>query len=145
MICDKTADGKISVTNFQEQNVSDEDLGHEEKSQAVIEVAKTKSQKDFICTKEELPARAVEIGKLGEYVFCITGSAFGDIFYDDLTDEKKEFIKYIKVFARSKPIDKTRAIVVYQTLGKITAMCGDGANDCGALKQSDAGLSLSEA
>ncbi len=49
------------------------------------------------------------------------------------------------MFARSKPNDKTRAIVVYQSLGKVTAMCGDGANDCGALKQSDAGLSLSEA
>jgi magnesium-transporting ATPase (P-type) len=49
------------------------------------------------------------------------------------------------VFARAKPNDKTRAIVVYQTMGKITAMCGDGANDCGALKQADAGLSLSEA
>ena len=62
-----------------------------------------------------------------------------------MTDEKKEFIKHIKVFARSKPNDKTRAVLVYQSLGKITAMCGDGANDCGALKQADAGLSLSEA
>jgi P-type E1-E2 ATPase len=33
--------------------------------------------------------------------------------------------------------------MVYQSLNKIVAMCGDGANDCGALKQSDAGLSLS--
>ena len=35
--------------------------------------------------------------------------------------------------------------MVYQSLNKIVAMCGDGANDCGALKQSDAGLSLSQA
>ena len=35
--------------------------------------------------------------------------------------------------------------MVYQSCGKKTAMCGDGANDCGALKQADAGLSLSQA
>lgn len=50
----------------------------------------------------------------------------------------------MKVFARAKPNDKTKVISLFQSLGKITAMCGDGANDCGALKQADAGLSLSE-
>ena len=50
-----------------------------------------------------------------------------------------------KVFARAKPNDKAKIIMVYQNIDKITAMCGDGANDCGALKQADIGLSLSEA
>ena len=30
-------------------------------------------------------------------------------------------------------------------MGTYVGMCGDGANDCGALKQADAGISLSEA
>ncbi len=49
------------------------------------------------------------------------------------------------MYARAKPNDKTRIIALYQSLNKIVAMCGDGANDCGALKQADIGLSLSQA
>lgn len=49
------------------------------------------------------------------------------------------------MFARAKPNDKARIVMAYQLgLGKIVSMCGDGANDCGALKQSDAGLSLAQ-
>ena len=52
---------------------------------------------------------------------------------------------YAKVFARAKPNDKVRVISIYQELGKTVGMCGDGANDCGALKQAEIGLSLSQA
>ena len=48
------------------------------------------------------------------------------------------------MFARAKPNDKARIVMAYQATGKIVSMCGDGANDCGALKQADAGLSLSQ-
>ena len=49
------------------------------------------------------------------------------------------------VYARTKPNDKARIVTMYQNLGNIVVMCGDGANDCGALKQADVGLSLSQA
>ena len=35
--------------------------------------------------------------------------------------------------------------MAYQHTGRTVSMCGDGANDCGALKQADIGLSLSPA
>ena len=61
-------------------------------------------------------------------------------------DSLKSMMRSTSVFARAKPNDKARIIMVYQNLFKKTvAMCGDGANDCGALKQADIGLSLSQA
>jgi cation-transporting P-type ATPase 13A2 len=49
------------------------------------------------------------------------------------------------VFARTKPNDKAKIVMTFQQMGKKVSMCGDGANDCGALKQADIGLSLSQA
>jgi magnesium-transporting ATPase (P-type) len=49
------------------------------------------------------------------------------------------------VFARTKPNDKAKIVMVFQHMDKKVSMCGDGANDCGALKQADIGLSLSQA
>lgn len=64
---------------------------------------------------------------------------------DNLNDIKKKFITKATVFARTKPNDKARIVSMYQNLGNVVVMCGDGANDCGALKQADVGLSLSQA
>lgn len=49
------------------------------------------------------------------------------------------------VFARMSPDQKSQLIEVLQELGYFVGMCGDGANDCGALKAAHAGISLSEA
>jgi len=50
------------------------------------------------------------------------------------------------VYARMSPDDKARLVDSLQDNFKIfVGMCGDGANDCGALKTAACGISLSEA
>jgi cation-transporting ATPase 13A2 len=78
----------------------------------------------------------------------VTGNAFNQLFagkVEDVSDLKKQFLNCTTVFARTKPNDKAKIVMVYQHTGKTVSMCGDGANDCGALKQADIGLSLSPA
>ncbi|XP_072297890.1 polyamine-transporting ATPase 13A3-like [Eucyclogobius newberryi] len=48
------------------------------------------------------------------------------------------------VFARMAPDQKTQLVEVLQSLNYTVGMCGDGANDCGALKRAHSGISLSE-
>lgn len=48
------------------------------------------------------------------------------------------------VFARMAPDQKQQLIEMLQDTGYYVGMCGDGANDCGALKAAHAGVSLSE-
>lgn len=49
------------------------------------------------------------------------------------------------IFARMSPDQKHILVEHLQQLGYCVGFCGDGANDCGALKAADVGLSLSEA
>uniref|UniRef100_A0A8C5C696 ATPase 13A3 n=1 Tax=Gadus morhua TaxID=8049 RepID=A0A8C5C696_GADMO len=48
------------------------------------------------------------------------------------------------VFARMAPDQKTQLIEALQGVDYYVGMCGDGANDCGALKRAHSGISLSE-
>ncbi|XP_043470600.1 polyamine-transporting ATPase 13A3-like isoform X1 [Leptopilina heterotoma] len=49
------------------------------------------------------------------------------------------------VFARMTSDQKQQLVVQLMQLGYYAVMCGDGANDCGALKAAHVGISLSEA
>ncbi|XP_072940541.1 polyamine-transporting ATPase 13A3-like isoform X2 [Epargyreus clarus] len=49
------------------------------------------------------------------------------------------------IFGRFGPDQKTQLVCALQDAGLIVGMCGDGANDCGALKAAHVGISLSEA
>lgn len=56
--------------------------------------------------------------------------------------ELLSMIPSIKIFARVTPEDKLRIGQLYQKLGEVVAMTGDGVNDAPALKAMDIGVSL---
>lgn len=50
-----------------------------------------------------------------------------------------------QIFARMSPDEKHELVEKLQSIDYCCGFCGDGANDCGALKAADVGISLSEA
>ena len=71
--------------------------------------------------------------------------------FDPLQDSSMIFHKLTKVlvekgiiFARMQPNDKVNLVkLLKENKNNIVAMCGDGANDCGALISADIGISIS--
>lgn len=67
------------------------------------------------------------------------------------TSASKNLLRYAQmlacgeVYARMSPDEKNELVEKLQGIGYCCGFCGDGANDCGALKAADVGISLSEA
>ena len=53
--------------------------------------------------------------------------------------------EHISVYGRCTPQDKISVVSTFIHKGNITLMCGDGGNDCGALKTAHVGIALSDA
>ncbi|KAK0166024.1 hypothetical protein PV328_004483 [Microctonus aethiopoides] len=88
---------------------------------------------------------AVERGlETTNYRFALTGQT-----WHLLREYYPELISKIcvrgAVFARMTSDQKQQLVLELMQLGYYVAMCGDGANDCGALRAAHAGISLSEA
>uniref|UniRef100_A0A2M4CH50 Cation-transporting ATPase n=1 Tax=Anopheles darlingi TaxID=43151 RepID=A0A2M4CH50_ANODA len=80
----------------------------------------------------------------GTFRFALTGKTWS-IVNEHFPELVSTITTYGTVFARMSPDQKQQLITQLQTLGYYVAMCGDGANDCGALKAAHTGISLSEA
>ncbi|CAH0482113.1 unnamed protein product [Peronospora belbahrii] len=103
-----------------------------------------------------VPFSAAEVGKMQvQYNLCVTGEAMAMLFKqqedkcNDHATALEAFLTVLEklclcttVFARTSPQQKEYLIMVMNRCGKITAMCGDGTNDVGALKQAHIGISV---
>ena len=86
-----------------------------------------------------------EIFEPQDYHLALTGDVFRwMVDFAGLETLQRMLVKGV-VFARMSPDEKHELVERLQALGYTVGFCGDGANDCGALKAADVGISLSEA
>ncbi|XP_074416489.1 polyamine-transporting ATPase 13A2 isoform X2 [Larus michahellis] len=76
--------------------------------------------------------------------FALNGKSFA-VVCEHFADLLPKILIRATIFARMSPDQKTQLVGSLQELNYCVGMCGDGANDCGALKAADVGISLSEA
>eukprot|EP01027_Heterolobosea_sp_BB2_P018893 GEZU01026547.1.p1 GENE.GEZU01026547.1~~GEZU01026547.1.p1 ORF type:complete len:1107 (+),score=113.23 GEZU01026547.1:410-3322(+) len=76
------------------------------------------------------------------YKLAVTGAAFDKLLG---TDMLKHVLLECDIYARMSPDQKTRLVQELQAMDYYVGMCGDGANDSGALKAAHVGISLAEA
>uniref|UniRef100_A0A7N8Y4T3 ATPase cation transporting 13A2 n=1 Tax=Mastacembelus armatus TaxID=205130 RepID=A0A7N8Y4T3_9TELE len=79
-----------------------------------------------------------------DYHLAIEGKSFASL-CEHFPEYLPKVLMRATVFARMLPDQKTQLVKEFQKLNYRVSMCGDGANDCGALQAADVGVSLSEA
>jgi cation-transporting P-type ATPase 13A2 len=86
-----------------------------------------------------------EISDLRNYSLAVSGDVFRWVISYAPPEVLRRMLVCGRVFARMSPDEKHELVEKLQSIDYCCGFCGDGANDCGALKAADVGISLSEA
>ncbi|XP_062987775.1 polyamine-transporting ATPase 13A3 [Elgaria multicarinata webbii] len=96
---------------------------------------------------EDIPVKlaheSLEEAPMTKYHFAMNGKSFA-VIQEHFQDLVPKLVLHGTVFARMAPDQKTQLVEALQNVDYYVGMCGDGANDCGALKRAHGGISLSE-
>ncbi|CBQ68692.1 conserved hypothetical protein [Sporisorium reilianum SRZ2] len=96
-------------------------------------------------TLDPVPRDGSPATKLRDIELAVSGEILRTLLDTCARETMARVLVHCKVFGRFSPEQKQELVERLQQLGYVVAMTGDGANDCGALKSADVGLSLSEA
>lgn len=109
------------------------------RQQGTSSVAKVKS-----VSTEQVLGWATDNGgaAMKKIELAVTGKAF-DILVESGVMARLHL--FTRIFARMSPEGKVTAVTMFARKGLVVGMCGDGGNDCGALRAAHAGVALSEA
>ncbi|KAM5165293.1 polyamine-transporting ATPase 13A3 [Mantella aurantiaca] len=110
--------------------------------------ADTMPRNNVIAINSEDMSKKVENDSLDvnltvDYHFAMNGKSFA-VILEHFQDLLPKLVLHGTVFARMAPDQKTQLVEELQNVDYYVGMCGDGANDCGALKRAHGGISLSE-
>jgi magnesium-transporting ATPase (P-type) len=80
--------------------------------------------------------------ELGNTSLAVSGEVWTTLLSKDAA-LANHLANYVKVFGRCSPSDKVSVVSSFVKSGRTVLMCGDGQNDCGALRTANVGLALS--
>lgn len=143
---DQWAEQGLRVLAFSYNNgvflgmVAIHDAPRPEVKQALLKAKKAGIKVVMVTGDNEKTAKAVGIvsGLMKKGDQILTGLEL-----EKYTDEELlSILPRVKIFARTNPFQKHRIVSLYQKLGEIVAVTGDGVNDAIALKQADVGVAM---
>jgi predicted P-type ATPase len=91
---------------------------------------------------EQVVSQPFDMSK--SFDIAVTGEAWFHLLNEE-PDYAQSIAKYVRVFGRCNPAHKVSVVSTFVEQGYITLMCGDGQNDCGAIKSAHVGVALSTA
>lgn len=116
------------------------DPPRDESKQAVADCIRAGVKPIMITGDHKVTATAIarEIGIFKDGDLALDGNELENISDEELI----KILPQVSVYARVNPSHKIRIVTLWQELGNVVAMTGDGVNDAPALKKADVGVAM---